>query len=111
MTSPCMLEVWTWRLHSFFGQSESTSGASASPNDVVPSPSEALEPPESFTQRVDFSDGTNFNFSNLLSNAMRNTAACYLVLPWKTDEWSWLFSPDSDIMTPYFLRSSLSLKL
>ena len=82
----------------FFGQSEAALGASASPNDVVPSPSEALEPPESSTQRVDFPDGTNFNFSNLLSNAMRNTAASSFVLPWETDEWSWLFNPDSDIM-------------
>ena len=98
----------------FFGQSEAALGASASPNDVVPSPSEALEPPESSTQRVDFPDGTNFNFSNLLSNAMRNTAASSFVLPWETDEWSWLFNPDSDIMDtllPAFEPKLKSVKL
>ena len=37
-------------------------------------------------------------FSNLLTHAMRDTAASSFVLPWETDEWSCIFDPDSDIM-------------
>ena len=94
-----------------FGQTDVTSGAPASPSDVVPSQSEALTPPESSMQRVDFPNRTSLNFSNLLSHAMRNTATSPDVLPWETDEWSCLFNPDSDTMSTLSPALNLSTKL
>jgi hypothetical protein len=67
------------------------------PQDVVPSPSEAIVLPSSSAQHVEL-QSSNENFSNLLTHAMRDTAASSFVLPLETDEWSCMFNPDSDIM-------------
>jgi hypothetical protein len=75
------------------------------PQDVVPSPSEAVDLPiGSFVDlpagavQHDEFQSSKVNFSNLLTHAMRDTAASSFVLPWETDEWSCIFNPDSDIM-------------
>jgi len=75
------------------------------PQDVVPSPSEAVDLPSgslvdlpSGTVQHDEFQSSKVNFSNLLTHAMRDTAASSFVLPWETDEWACIFNPDSDIM-------------
>ena len=81
-----------------FPLGDSQPGNPTSPNDVVPSPSEALFQPAVLEQHVGSQTSNRINFSNLLTHAMRDTAASSFVLPWETDEWSCIFDPDSDIM-------------
>ena len=81
-----------------FPLGDSQPGGPTSPNDVVPSPSEALSQPAVLGQHVGSQTSNRINFSNLLTHAMRDTAASSFVLPWETDEWSCIFDPDRDIM-------------